>query len=266
MDHFGVFVLTIDDNFGYSLLHEVLTGWQNAEVIIVRGFKPHEIGCDLECPGHGPGHQLSCVEFAVAEGHRRMRNEARNSHFDLNLFLEDDAILNCTLGELDSLFHIFSEFEKDKDGACLHLFPEQNGLLVETFEPTLLKVLLVPDYAVAYVLNMRALNLTARFDSKASVEVADWPKYLRRLKWYASSHSFVTHPDIRAANVRSLTQSQRNNRHGSKTWMNKYLDINSYRGPFLTILRLFGMALGHQPIEAEKLRSAVVNFHKGVLR
>ena len=257
MGNFGAFVLSIDSEFENSPLFTFLSSLPFKSLTTVPGVRPTDLGCKKECQGHGWNNELSCIEFAVAEGHRKMRNLARSHDLDSILFLEDDAIPNCTPREVIDLLKWSHQSTNHFHTCAVHLFPEQGGLLVEKYDGCC-KCAIVPDYAVAYILNSKSLDRLEQLDSIKSESVADWPREIRKLRWYCPKKSFFIHPDIQAAENRSFTKVSRAQRHAKKSTYIKLINPHSYTFILLIISSVFFGRYGRSKIESERLRSVKV--------
>jgi hypothetical protein len=263
MRKLGVFILTINPNFESTPLYAFLISCKDFHVFIVDGFKPVDLGCRDDCLGHGTRAKISCVEFAVAEGHRKMRILARQTSYETFLFLEDDAIVNCSPELLLDLHNQLLGYRKIYSTPAIHLFPEQNGLLVEIKFPFLRKIIVIPDYAVSYLMTLEALESISKDDSDVASQIADWPNYIKKLDWFATEKSYFIHPDIRIGGSRSTTKTHRSFRQGNETKREKFLNPRSYMVLLLPVLALIGRKVGQSPIEAENLRSVCLRSHIG---
>jgi hypothetical protein len=260
MTDFGVFVLTIEDDIHSKPILSLMSSALDFTTHILKGFTPGDLGCDSTCMGHGSSQELSCVEFAISEGHRKMRNIARNYDFRAYLFLEDDALPHCSIKSLSNLINDMDTLSGSSKEYAIHLFPEQNGLLAMRSIRNIIRVYLLPDYAVSYVFSKKTLKGIEVQDHLISNSVADWPKYIRKLNWYSPGQSFFIHPDVRELTTRSTTKIDRKNRQATQTFTQKYLNPYSYLTVFLPLFRSIGREYGINQIESSKLRSACIGF------
>lgn len=263
MRKLGVFILTINPNFESTPLYAFLISCKDFQVFIVDGFKPVDLGCREDCLGHGARSKISCVEFAVAEGHRKMRILARQTSCETFLFLEDDAIVNCSPELLLDLHNQLLSNKGMYSTPAIHLFPEQNGLLIETKFPSLKKIVAIPDYAVSYLMSFEALESISKDDSNVASQIADWPNYVKKLNWFATEKSYFIHPDTRIEGSRSTTKMHRGFRQQNQTIREKFFNPRSYMVLILPMLALIGRQVGQSPIEAENLRSVCLRSRIG---
>jgi hypothetical protein len=252
-----IFVLTINPNFAETQLFRFLSSISHSELIVVSGFTPQELGCDAECPGHGLGGRLTCIEFAVAEGHRMARNIARKNTGSVYLFLEDDAIPNVDSSEFNIVLEEFNKAASLYQVPALHLFPEQNGILKSLKKSHLCKVYHLPDYALAYALTEVSLATTSNHDIDKSSSVADWPPHIRKLNWLSTKDSMFIHPDIHLVDASSSTRDSRIARMNKESQLQKALNPRSYLRLLLPFLRHWRLGIGSSPIETESLRSVL---------
>jgi len=193
---------------------------------------------------------LTCVERAASVSHQIARNIA--SSFDTNwvLILEDDAIIfEDFFNSLEELISL--SLDKYHEPLGYHLFPEQFGILKRK-SANLAKILLMPDYAVAYVLNQPALRFAANNSHSCSRELADWPSYMKKISWFAPLQSCVAHPVLSGLFHNSSIETSRSSRQ--KSW--GILFFRNWTKKVILIFTIpFSRKLGDNQISAPDLRS-----------
>ena len=199
---------------------------------------------------------LSPVEVATSISHQRARAFALEMGCDWAIILEDDARILDGFKDIASLIEeIENRFGRDSELA-VHLYPEQFGLLRSKFGESFYRVVSLPDCAVGYAMNRKALAASAAVQG-IEFEVADWHSEIRKFTWLAPKASMVIHPDVCDIKVRSLTSDPRNKRIKARSFMEKLV---AYPFAKILILRIewpHSQRYGYNSISSEKLRTRV---------
>lgn len=178
------------------LLESELLKIHSLHLEIVQATTPIDLNCIEPCSWHSPfgvNRKISCREAAVSMSHVRARKRAAQSDSQYFMFLEDDAIVDYS--KLKALFDKLLRIKHMQVNAfAIHLFPEQYGIISYAAKDELLKLSMIPDYAVGYILNRKALNIFNSKSQNAVNEIADWPQFAKRIDWYAPFDSPIRHP------------------------------------------------------------------------
>lgn len=204
---------------------------------------------------------LSPVEVATSISHQRARTFALELGCKWAIILEDDAQILDVFGDIASLIgDIESQFGPDSELA-VHLYPEQFGLLKSRFGESFYRVLSLPDCAVGYAMNRKALAASVAIQ-RIEFEVADWHSEIRKFTWLAPKASLVIHPDVGDIKVRSLTSDPRNKRIRARSLMQKLVAYPFARILLLRINWPHSHRYGYNSISSEKLRTRVFGNQK----
>lgn len=225
---------------------------ETLELFILPALTPSMLGCKgtSECASF-KHPRITCVEFAVASSHDLARQTAKKNDPDMAMIFEDDAFIRSNFSEYMQIFE--QEFSVDRMPVGMHCFPEQFGILVKRKDRKLLKCVKIPDYAVAYILNRAALNVSIIKEGEGEFEVADWPKHMKKIKWMAPLESIVEHREVLSFVKASRGLRQAMFSKGPMQKFNEKLVALAFR-----LARLFGHKYGASTIASEKLRSFVL--------
>jgi len=221
---------------------------------IFRALSPLFLGCENPDNNHSHTESLTCNEFAASLSHQAARNFAVVFELDWVLFLEDDAILaDDFFVTLDNLTGSNEFAEKE---VAFHLFPEQFGLLKTAYNK-LFSIIILPDYAVGYLMNLKAIKFTVGYTHHAQNFLADWPKYIKKINWFAPYESMIRHPklDYKYSDELSSIEKFRQIKHESYSFYDKLLSRELMRKIFLVFLKPFTKAYGDSSIKAPLLRT-----------
>jgi len=208
-----------------------------------------------------PARNVEPIEVAISVSHHRARLEALKSENEWAIILEEDAIVKFNLLKFETLIKsVIKTLDAENSLIGIHLFPEQYGILTGKQASEHVRVWYVPDFAVGYVLNLGALKYAVEnFDFQA-VEVADWPRFMRKkIKWFAPVNSLVVHPDLNLKSTESSTRVYRNIRTSSRK-LKKYFNKRNLILIFLKIGKILNLCHGKNPIASEKIRSIRLYF------
>lgn len=214
--------------------------WQNGEFGLVNSF------------------QLSRVEQAISVSHHEARRFSLLQNWAWSLILEEDAVLFEDPHLLRKTIDFFCSSRFESRPTALHLFPEQNGVLLKFRNLEFYRVAWLPDYAVGYILSQAAIKLSvAQFD-KSKLQVADWPTFMRKLEWWAPASSLIIHPIV--SEEVSATQKVRMLNQSKMRLVNKISDPGYWVGFILQISNKVCRHYGNHPILSESLRSVALSL------
>ena len=228
---------------------------------IVTAITPSNNGCGMLVTAHTHGFGsdvLSCIEFAISESHKAAREVALASGCEWSLILEEDALLQDNLNEIPNILDSLGESATNNIACGLHLFPEQYGVLIRSKVSNVYRVMSLPDFAVAYVLNFEALVEVCELAKSAKIQIADWPRFMKKIRWYAVKDSVILHPDISLHQNPSSTFGPRTNIKNSKSLIKRYSNSRNLLLPLFKIGKITHHTLGHNAIASEKIRSVIL--------
>ena len=204
---------------------------------------------------------VEILEMAISISHHRARSKALRLANDWALILEEDAIINFNREHLELLIQsISNSIKDDKALVGIHLFPEQFGILSGKSLSSFLHVLYLPDFAVGYMLNLNAIKYTVLNFNFNHIEIADWPKYMRKkIKWFSPTRSLVLHPDLNLETTNSSTQVYRDIR-ASYSILKKLFNFRIFVLFLIRIGSFLNLKHGNHPIESEKIRTVRLYF------
>lgn len=193
MNQFSVYIITVEGTRSFDNLKLDLIKSFGIQPTIVFGLTPKNLPC-AGTPTHvhdGKQRKLSCSEVAAALSHSRARELAYSQGSDWSIFLEDDSefVENDNSNFLKNLFTL----PKDEP-VFVHLFPEQNGILISSQFEGMRQILKLPDYANAYCLNKIGLKSLIANSDINHLYLADWPKFPKKMLKLASRRSIFRHP------------------------------------------------------------------------
>jgi len=171
--------------------------------------------------------------------------------------LEEDFMPRGELKDfVKSLSCCLRFLSKRSSPAGFHFFPEQGGIFRTSRTTDFLRAVWVPDFAVAYALNREGLAkvLSAPVDPRS---VADWPKQVRKIEWWANETSVFLHPApelVRSEN-HQLRFNRKRKRFEARSWVNRQVWVQMLIrfSPLMLTERI-----GNQTIENELIRSVVL--------
>jgi GR25 family glycosyltransferase involved in LPS biosynthesis len=221
---------------------------------IFRALTPSVLGCDNIDNSHSHTKSLTCNEFAASLSHQAARNFSVVFELEWILFLEDDAILSDDFfPTLENLMTLEGFADKK---ASFHLFPEQFGLL-KTAKDKLYRIIILPDYAVGYLMNQKAIKFTLSNTHYAQNSLADWPGYIKQIEWFAPNRSIITHPKIddEYSDELSSIEKLRQLKQDTYSLCDKLFSKELIRKIFLVFLKPFTKPYGNSVIKAPLLRT-----------
>lgn len=254
LDNVGVIVIANDGKIRncHQLNEKFFSNFLKSHIFCA--LTPLVLGCENLDNNHTHSNGLTCNEFAASLSHQVARNFSIVFELDWVLFLEDDAILSenflTALGNLIE-FNNFAEKE-----LAFHLFPEQFGLLKTTHDK-LFSVIILPDYAVGYLMNLEAIKFTVGFTHIVQNFLADWPKFIKKISWFAPHESMIRHPklDSKHDNKISSIEKFRRLKHDSYSFYDKLFSREMLRKIILVLLKPLTKAYGNSSIKAPALRT-----------
>ena len=179
----------------------------NLEYFIPAGSSYHDLFCfGAEKHSHiWNSLEYTCNQLAANISHQMCRYLAYENNYDWYIFLEDDAVIKD-----EPLFLEFIASLRDElfnfNPIAINLFPAQYAILTKSHLPNMYKALKIGDYAVGYALNKLALRPTLNLQINDFKGVADWPRNMFKLKWYAPKIPIVVHPDVHSSKYDSYLQ------------------------------------------------------------
>lgn len=249
----SIFIISLPHSSKGQYLESQLRRIYGLKPFRLEGVTPNDLPCASTQMDHfhqGKIRLLSCVEVATALSHQRAREFAYRNGSDWNLILEDDSEL------ITEKSYLLSEIIKDLSpdiSNFVHLFPEQNGLLAKSSKANLLKIVKVPDYANAYLLNRCALSVILPKAKNSHTYLADWPRMPRQLNKWASAYSVFRHP-TEEESPSSITESRFRLQGNARNFRIFFLlkqTVFKHVSKFLT-------SYGDQPIKNEQLRTVIL--------
>ena len=226
---------------------------------IFEATMPSDLGCVVGSLDHKHLSGISCSEFAASISHQAARNLSLTYDAEWILILEDDAVTSRNFeSEICELLDEISCI--DEDLIAIHLFPEQYGIL-KKFNDNFYSVNMIPDYAVGYLMNKCVVDYAANFSSEVHNYLADWPKFLNSIPWYAPKTSMVLHPRPTGESLADFSTieldrlKRKNDQHLTQKVFNKDLfRLLKFRARSFFSPRFYGSAY----IQANKIRSKVI--------
>ena len=255
----GIFILTVPGTRDVMSLINTVQKFLNTVPIVVEAITPAALPCGGKHLGGSGRHRngLSCVEVATSLSHQRARNLASARKCNWSLFLEDDSIVQSSISFLPDLILEIESFGSGEQPVGIHLFPEQFGIL-RKHTRSLLNVVALPDYAVGYVLNAKALRESEKLAEKIHLSVADWPKGMDQIHWYAPTRSLITHPNLDNHPSQSQIEELRRLRASQSSFSYRFVNYPLLRILVLRLGSLLGMKYGKNWIASERIRSVVL--------
>ena len=236
-----------------NLVHDLMAILGKDNVYILNALTPNTIGCTLDDICITSMHpKITCVEFAVARSHEAARQFSYEKSARVSIILEDDASLESNFPILVELFR--KRCGKSATPIGLHCYPEQFGILTARKNSEFLRCLRVPDYAITYILNLAALQELSQTRDRREPEIADWPKYMRKILWLAPNESMVAHQELF-----SFVDPSRKVRQDIEKGFLISRKLNAALMLFVFhAIGLLGKRYGKSKIASEKLRSYVI--------
>ena len=200
------------------------------------------------------------IESAISRSHHRAREQAFKMGADWALILEDDAIATSELHKLPHFLEQISSIFNSKVPLGIHLAPEQFGVMIGNRSDIFVKSIYLADCAVAYILNKVALESCLN-SGPPVLEVADWPRVLRKFQWISPLKPMFVHPYLSNSDSKSASVAPRLLRNQGRSLIQKFIKY-----PYLIMLRFWlaswlGSNYGVGFVESEKIRSKVIRFH-----
>jgi hypothetical protein len=232
---------------------------QKIPTFVMNGVTPAQLNCSGLCNSSKDFKEfhygLTCVEAAISMSHANARQFLLKSNSPWGVIFEEDIEFTQEFKDLLQTIHALpSKFKETRIG--FHLIPRQFGIMMKIKSSNLLRILMLPDCAAGYVLNQRALQYCVLKETN-HLYLADWPPYLRRIKWFTFKSNLVIHPDLRDANNFTSTLSGRAKRQ-SATKISKFVSRNTIRFILLKCSQKIGQNYDDSSLVNEKLKSVVV--------
>lgn len=255
----GIFVLSVPGTRDTSNLINSIQSLLHITPAVVDSVTPASLPCKGVHPQDPRRHEngLSCIEIATSISHHRARNLAFSLGHRWALFIEDDGIPQLAIADLPNLISAVERVATCDKPTGIHLFPEQFGILRQR-NHEFLDVLSLPDYAVGYILNESALHLAEKLAPTIHLSVADWPKGITAINWFAPTQSFIIHPNLDNYPSQSQIEEQRRFRATHASFAHQFLQYPFFRILVLRSARLLGLTYGKSWIGSEKIRSVAL--------
>ena len=249
MTNISIFIITVQNSRNFDNLVESLVQNFGVYPSILLGVTPKDLPC-FGTATHvhkGKYRPLSCHEVAAALSHSRARELALTQGNNWNIFLEDDSELIQTdisdfianLLQLPSGIPFF-----------LHLFPEQNGILIRSKYCGMKSICKMPDYANAYAFNAEGLKLFLKNTNRIHLYLADWPTFPSQIKKVAPKRSIFRHPFQSIESSLISNERMRIQAHSRAFTLNHRIKHACFR-----IFRIPLRRVGSEKIASENLRS-----------
>ena len=224
------------------------------QIELIHAITPEDLPCKQESLHHvhkSFGRQLSCREVAVSISHQIVREKIVSDNFEWALVLEDDAIL---INNSPSL-KIFKSLTKYTFlPTILSLFAEQYGVFYPSEEKFIYNTIKKPDYALAYLINLRACIFMLENSKGVHLSPADWPCFIPNKMFKAISPSIFLHP-IELS--KSIVEEDRIIALTKKMTF-KTIFCQKFIRIIFEIFSLFGRKIGVSQINSPKLRSVII--------
>jgi GR25 family glycosyltransferase involved in LPS biosynthesis len=249
-----IIIIAREENINQSsLLLELGEEWQ-ASINLMKAITPNDLTLPKELKN---SNGLSEVEIAISESHRLARKIASQKNLDWALILEEDAICLQTKKSLLDFVTSIEFFFKPSTPLAIHFAPEQFGLLWKKKNEPFFRVEFIPDCAVAYALNSASLQYLASYPQHI-IEVADWPKPMRKIKWLAPLTPFFAHPNVTESI--SSTMLHRRARRAQKFSIVRWATLSRVKALVLILSRVVAKEYGNGYVEDERFRTRIVHF------
>jgi hypothetical protein len=226
---------------------------------IQQATTPLDLGCQVDSQKYCAQHssKITCIEWAIVNSHRSAQELSQMFPWETVTILEEDFMPRGELKDfVKSLSCCLRFLSKRSSPAGFHFFPEQGGIFRTSRTTDFLRAVWVPDFAVAYALNREGLAkvLSAPVDPRS---VADWPKQVRKIEWWANETSVFLHPApelVRSEN-HQLRFNRKRKRFEARSWVNRQVWVQMLIrfSPLMLTERI-----GNQTIENELIRSVVL--------
>jgi hypothetical protein len=232
---------------------------QKISTFVMNGVTPAQLDCSGLCNSTRAFKEfhygLTCVEAAISMSHANARRLLLKSNTSWGAIFEEDIEFTQEFRNLLQTIHVLpTKYDKARIG--FHLIPRQFGIMMKRKSSNLLRILMLPDCAAGYVLNQPALEYCVHKETN-HLYLADWPPYLRRIKWFTFKSNLVIHPDLRDAKNFTSTLSGRAQRQSARSF-SKFLSRNTIRFVLLTCLQKIGQNYDDSSLVNEKLKSVVI--------
>ena len=254
-------VIAVEDSPNVEQIKKFLITEQNIPTFVIKGVTPNDLECSGLCKSRTDFEEyhfgLTCIEAAISKSHSNARAFLLDTRSAWGAVFEDDIRFSDSF---DAVFRNINKLtiESNHKKIGIHLVPRQFGLLLKNKSTEMLRVLMLPDCAAGYILNQNALKYAVAAAAATNrVYLADWPPYLKKIRWYSFTTAPVIHPDLRDHRTESSTSGQR--------FLRQTFQLNSVfmfrqriRYLVFKLLSLLGGSYDQIPLVNEKLKSAVI--------
>jgi hypothetical protein len=259
MSEIGVIIISLPNKRNPITLLRSLSGIPIKEIRILEATTPINLMCRGIVEAHvhvGNQRSMSCSEVAAAISHHRARAIALAEDWDSVLILEDDAVLDNRF-ELVKILTRMHELVQAP--VLIHLFPEQFGIMKNRGNHEYFyDVMKIPDYAVSYILNRRALQKIVGIAPVVSRDLADWPIGIKQLQLIAPKSSIFIHPINDENQKSSSIWLVRKKILAARKRVDRYRILEIYRFLIYKFVALFTSRYGSNTIASENLRSLIL--------
>jgi GR25 family glycosyltransferase involved in LPS biosynthesis len=258
-DSLTAVVIAVEESPNVDQIKKFLITEQNIPTFVIKGVTPDDLECSGLCKSRTDFKEnhfgLTCIEAAISKSHSKARAFLLDTRSAWGAVFEDDIRFSDSF---DAVFRNINKLslESSHKKIGIHLVPRQFGVLLKKKSSEMLSVLMLPDCAAGYILNQNALKY-AEAAATNRVFLADWPPYLKKIRWYAFTTAPVIHPDLRDQQNQSSTSGQRLLR---QTFRLNSILASRQRIRYLVfkLLCLFGRSYDQIPLVNENLKSAVI--------
>jgi hypothetical protein len=252
-------IIAVDSTPNLERMKNFLSVEQGIPTFVMSGITPAQLGCSGLCRSimdYKKFHcGLTCIEAAISISHANARNFLLKSNSFWGAVFEEDIEFTQEFREFPRIINsLTAKTGNAKIG--FHLIPRQFGIMMKMKSSNLLRVLMLPDCAAGYVLNRPALEYSSRKETK-HLYLADWPPYLRRIKWFTFKKNLVIHPDLRDPQNFTSTLPGREKRQSARRF-SKFFSRGMIRFILLKGMQRVGQNYDDSPLLNKNLKSVVL--------
>jgi GR25 family glycosyltransferase involved in LPS biosynthesis len=249
-----VYIINVSEYRDAFKLVESLNSIGLYNIEVVNAITPKNLPCRFELSDHvhrSKVRQLSCREVAVSISHQIIKEKIVSDGAQWALILEDDAIL---IDNPKNLIIFESLASQTSSPAIISLFAEQYGIFYPSKEDFIYKTIKKPDYAIAYLINLKACVFFLEHSNVIHTHFADWPSFIPNKMFKAVFPSIFVHP---AQLNESAVQKERSIAALKKMTYRSIIRRRFFRIVF-EMFSLIGKKEGDSKIDSDKLRSSVL--------
>lgn len=225
------------------------------KLIVLKASTP----ASLQDLGLAESKNISQIEMAISLSHQRARNAGLTVDAEWVLILEEDAIPLVIEETITNFLNNLDLTLGSAKPKAVHFAPEQFGILFGRKSKEYYNNIMLADCAVAYALNKSALARISALSDFTS-EVADWPKVLKKIRWYSPKSPFFAHPNLDEEGLSASTSVRTARLLGRNVWHRLFSKKTLKTALFLGLAK-FGDSYGIGYVVNERYRSKVVSFY-----